>query len=174
MGNMSDGDLLLAAIREHPEEDTPRLVYADWLEENGQPDRAELIRLGVRACSERIDGRTRAGRRYRKLIKTAFAGINCVGWVYLDAESIPPPAYHPILGLERGMAKQFVGSPGDWLRHCAAVLAAHPIRLVWLTTEPDFGRAEERAAFAGMRHPDRSGETFVCDTFPGITFTLPA
>src|SRR5262249_45999206 len=27
--------------------DTPRLVYADWLQENGDPDRAEFIRLQV-------------------------------------------------------------------------------------------------------------------------------
>jgi uncharacterized protein (TIGR02996 family) len=39
---------LLALIRtckESPEDITPRLVLADWLEENGDPDRAEFIRL---------------------------------------------------------------------------------------------------------------------------------
>ena len=30
---MSDEKALLAAIWEHPHEDTPRLVYADWLDE---------------------------------------------------------------------------------------------------------------------------------------------
>jgi uncharacterized protein (TIGR02996 family) len=38
---------LLADIGEHPDDDTPRLVYADWLEENGQPERAEFIRAQV-------------------------------------------------------------------------------------------------------------------------------
>jgi uncharacterized protein (TIGR02996 family) len=38
----------LKAIAADPEEDAPRLVYADWLEENGQPARAELIRVQVR------------------------------------------------------------------------------------------------------------------------------
>ena len=42
---MSDEKALLAAIWEHPHEDTPRLVYADWLQENGQPERAEFIRV---------------------------------------------------------------------------------------------------------------------------------
>ncbi|HJZ55145.1 MAG TPA: TIGR02996 domain-containing protein [Gemmataceae bacterium] len=42
---MSDEKALLAAIWEHPHEDTPRLAYADWLEENGQPEQAEFIRL---------------------------------------------------------------------------------------------------------------------------------
>lgn len=40
-----DGADLLAAIRARPDEDTPRLIYADWLDENKQPDRAEFIRV---------------------------------------------------------------------------------------------------------------------------------
>jgi uncharacterized protein (TIGR02996 family) len=44
---MSDEDALLAAIAEHPDEDTPRLVYADWLQEHDQPIRAEFIRLQI-------------------------------------------------------------------------------------------------------------------------------
>lgn len=44
---MSDEDALLAAIAAHPEEDTPRLVYADWLDEHGQPIRAEFIRVQI-------------------------------------------------------------------------------------------------------------------------------
>jgi uncharacterized protein (TIGR02996 family) len=48
---MSDEDALLAAIIANPDEDTPRLVYADWLDENGQPERAEFIRLQIRFAS---------------------------------------------------------------------------------------------------------------------------
>ena len=44
---MSDEKALLTAIWEHPHEDTPRLVYADWLQENGQPERAEFIRVQI-------------------------------------------------------------------------------------------------------------------------------
>jgi uncharacterized protein (TIGR02996 family) len=43
--DMSDEAALLAAIQAHPDEDTPRLMYADWLDEHGQPERAEFIRL---------------------------------------------------------------------------------------------------------------------------------
>jgi uncharacterized protein (TIGR02996 family) len=42
---MSDEAALLAAILAHPDEDTPRLMYADWLDEHGQPERAEFIRI---------------------------------------------------------------------------------------------------------------------------------
>src|SRR5215207_10420738 len=44
---MSDEDALLAAIIANPDEDTVRLVYADWLDENGDSERAEFIRLQV-------------------------------------------------------------------------------------------------------------------------------
>src|SRR5262249_10339211 len=38
---------LLAAIRANPDDDAVRLVYADWLEEHGDPDRAEFIRVQI-------------------------------------------------------------------------------------------------------------------------------
>ena len=44
---MNDRDALLRAIGEQPEEDTPRLMYADWLEENGDPERADFVRNQV-------------------------------------------------------------------------------------------------------------------------------
>jgi uncharacterized protein (TIGR02996 family) len=44
---MDDGSALLAAIAAHPEEDTPRLAYADWLDEHGFPVRAEFIRIQI-------------------------------------------------------------------------------------------------------------------------------
>jgi len=43
----SDRDALFAAILANPDEDTPRLVYADWLEENGEAERAEFIRVQI-------------------------------------------------------------------------------------------------------------------------------
>src|SRR5215471_12355627 len=38
----------LRDICEHADDDTPRLIYADWLEENGEPLRAEFIRVQCR------------------------------------------------------------------------------------------------------------------------------
>lgn len=35
----------LRAIHANPDDDTPRLVYADWLAETGDPDRGEFIRV---------------------------------------------------------------------------------------------------------------------------------
>ncbi|MBN9121372.1 MAG: TIGR02996 domain-containing protein [Planctomycetes bacterium] len=40
--------MLEAAIVAHADEDTPRLAYADWLDEHGDPDRAAFIRAQCR------------------------------------------------------------------------------------------------------------------------------
>ncbi|MBX9580439.1 MAG: TIGR02996 domain-containing protein [Gemmataceae bacterium] len=42
---LEEHEAFLRAIFDAPDDDTPRLVYADFLEENGLPDRAELIRV---------------------------------------------------------------------------------------------------------------------------------
>jgi uncharacterized protein (TIGR02996 family) len=42
---MTEREALLRAVCANPDEDTPRLVFADWLEENGEEARAEFIRL---------------------------------------------------------------------------------------------------------------------------------
>jgi uncharacterized protein (TIGR02996 family) len=44
---MSDGAGLLRNILENPDDDTPRLIYADWLQDNGDPLHSELIRAQV-------------------------------------------------------------------------------------------------------------------------------
>ena len=43
-------ECFLAAIIADPDADLPRLAYADWLEEDGQQDRAEFIRDGIAVC----------------------------------------------------------------------------------------------------------------------------
>ena len=42
---MNDREGFLAAIIDNPDDDAPRLVYADWLEEHGEATHAELIRV---------------------------------------------------------------------------------------------------------------------------------
>jgi len=44
----------LAAVRSSPADDLPRLVFADWLDENGQPERAAWLRHEVYAGSTAV------------------------------------------------------------------------------------------------------------------------
>ena len=43
----------LGDIIENIDDDAPRLVFADWLEDNGDPARAEFIRLQCRRAAEK-------------------------------------------------------------------------------------------------------------------------
>jgi uncharacterized protein (TIGR02996 family) len=52
---MTDADALLRAIVRHPDDDTPRLVYADWLQENGRPEEAEFLRVQCRLAAGGAD-----------------------------------------------------------------------------------------------------------------------
>jgi uncharacterized protein (TIGR02996 family) len=42
---VSEQSAFLDAIVANPDDDSPRLVYADYLEENGEPERAAFIRV---------------------------------------------------------------------------------------------------------------------------------
>ena len=55
-GTVTEDELFLTAIRENPRDDTPRLVYADWLDEHDDP-RAEWLRIEVRLKQLVADGR---------------------------------------------------------------------------------------------------------------------
>jgi uncharacterized protein (TIGR02996 family) len=53
---VTTGDALLRTILDDPDDDTPRLAYADWLDEQGEAARADFIRLQVRlAKAEEYD-----------------------------------------------------------------------------------------------------------------------
>jgi uncharacterized protein (TIGR02996 family) len=45
--DMTDRDALLRAICDAPDDDAPRLIYADWLDEHGDPRQAEFIRVQI-------------------------------------------------------------------------------------------------------------------------------
>jgi uncharacterized protein (TIGR02996 family) len=45
---------LVQACKDEPEDDNLRLILADWLDDHGEPERAELIRLSLRLSRPRI------------------------------------------------------------------------------------------------------------------------
>jgi uncharacterized protein (TIGR02996 family) len=71
---MSREPAFLQAIIEDPDDDAHRLVYADWLEDTGEPancDRAEFIRLQCRLAHlpDKAPERTRLVKREKTLLK---------------------------------------------------------------------------------------------------------
>src|SRR5262245_49104871 len=61
---------LLEAVKDDPEEDAPRLVLADWLDEHGRDDaerdRADFIRLQCQLARQSLDDPTRPERKARE------------------------------------------------------------------------------------------------------------
>jgi uncharacterized protein (TIGR02996 family) len=74
---MSGEEGFLRAIAENPAEDGPRLVYADWLEERGDP-RAEILRLedALSRCPDGDSRRASLEARLRELLP----GVG-IGWL---------------------------------------------------------------------------------------------
>lgn len=64
---------LWAAIRAHPNDDTPRLVYADWLEEHGDEARAAFIR--AQCALEVLGPDRRKGRKQRVPLEAQLAKL---------------------------------------------------------------------------------------------------
>jgi uncharacterized protein (TIGR02996 family) len=63
---MIENEAFLATILEHPDEDAPRLVYADWLEEQGETDRAEFIRVQIELAKLDVEPERRSDLELRE------------------------------------------------------------------------------------------------------------
>lgn len=48
---MTDREAFMSRIIDSPDDDAPRLVFADWLDEHGEPERAEFIRVQIRLAN---------------------------------------------------------------------------------------------------------------------------
>ena len=116
---MTDRDALHAAIRAQPEDDTARLVYADWLEENGEHDRAAFIRLQVEAVRAEPFGPTAraAAQRANELLNK-----NWKEWTAVVRDQVPDFRF------ERGFVGHVVAESGAFLGVADAVFAAHPVQ----------------------------------------------
>jgi uncharacterized protein (TIGR02996 family) len=121
---MNEQDALFAAILDAPDDNAPRLVYADWLDEHDQPERAEFIRVQVElarlpegdprkeALGAREQGLMKAhGREWRKELP-AWARWHCT--------------------YERGFAAEARTTAREFLKGAAGLFRRAPIRSLQL------------------------------------------
>ncbi len=81
---MTDRDALLRAIINHPDEDTPRLVYADWLDEHGEAKRAACIRAQVE--HHRTAQADTAANAVAAFVEGgSWRGLDRIDWAAVDA-----------------------------------------------------------------------------------------
>jgi uncharacterized protein (TIGR02996 family) len=188
---MSDGPALLASVLAAPDDDAPRLVLADWLDERGGPgdaERASFIRCQIElakppACEwmtrglncERYNAdvqpyrvmvrcptcqkRDALRRRERELLAANFGAwtdclpesmvtkqcpscaeqtpdyeTNVVECRQCDCTGLVPD--HDHVEFRRGFVASIDCTAADCLAHLDALLAAHPVEEVRLTTWP--------------------------------------
>lgn len=139
---------LLRTILDNPDHDTPRLVYADYLEEQGHVSQADLIRYEV------------------SRVLPPLSPIEELEWMALQAFSdsppSPPPDYarvqellraagrRPWDGLSvseyasdvwvRGFIQQVRGTTADWAAHGRSLVERHPIRWVHFALAHPWGK----------------------------------
>ncbi|MBA2544009.1 MAG: TIGR02996 domain-containing protein, partial [Deltaproteobacteria bacterium] len=82
--SVSDDQRLLAAIIESPDDDAPRLVYADWLQAQGDP-LGELIQLQCRLAASPDDER----RRAIKIAENKLFAAHGASWIAPVRDTLP-------------------------------------------------------------------------------------
>jgi uncharacterized protein (TIGR02996 family) len=118
-------DAFLRAIAEQPDADASRRVYADWLEDNGDPEQAEFVRLQLRlaALDEFDPGRPAlAGREHELLIEHGM------GWarVLVDRGALD-------WKFRRGTLSWATLTLADFLKHGEAIFDRTSVRRIRLT-----------------------------------------
>jgi uncharacterized protein (TIGR02996 family) len=121
---MSSEEAFLRDIVEHPQDDAPRLVYADWLDDHGQAERAEFIRLQIELAAGQAPARRRAElyRRQDDLLRA-----HELAWVGPLSELVQRARF------VRGFVERVTVLAEDFLRHGAKVFELAPVRHVVLT-----------------------------------------
>jgi uncharacterized protein (TIGR02996 family) len=123
----------LRAIADTPDDDTPRLVYADWLEEHGDPDRAAYLRVQCRIAEREQLAEVPFGdpdeERARELRQpnedrwgAELPALRGVGYWFA--------------GAFRGFPMVLFGNPDDLVRHGERLLAATPLEAVMFNRLP--------------------------------------
>jgi uncharacterized protein (TIGR02996 family) len=148
---MSEREALLRAVLADPEDDAPRLVYADWLEEHGDPDRAEFIRVQCELARMRWGSPEYAARgtalhaRDREL-----EGAHKKEWV---AELNLPKNRHTYYWFARGLVAKVWCTVRYFLDHADAILDSAPVEIVCLrrVTARNLHELAAHPAFARVR-----------------------
>ena len=161
---------LVRAVRAASDDNLPRLVAADWLEEHGQPDRARYIRgaidnpswsfaeltkddpfplLGLLPLRRVMYPEWDGGRLVQKERTWGWSETHDIGCAIHDA------GRDLWYAADRGFIAAVRGPADAWLAHGDTVYDRHPVRRARLTARPAMT------------------ETELCLRWPGVTFELP-
>lgn len=163
---MSDREALLQAVLDAPDDDAPRLIYADLLDELSEHDRAEFIRVQCEVY------RTADNTRFTRLVKHSMKILRGHWWKWLGP--IPSPAHclnfrphpgGPAVGVKfhRGFLSQVTAPLATLQSILPQLVAATPLERVEASDKrphplnPGFGWASDPSREAWPADWERTG-----------------
>lgn len=146
-------DAFLADIVAAPASDAVRLIYADWLDDRGETDRAEFIRVQcqIAAMDEAGEGVIDPWEGHTCVFDPCpvcvqvdeYTALRVREEGLLAAASVPGgfntvmPGYISAWTWSRGFVEHVMLSAADFIAHARALRESHPITSVELTTMPE-------------------------------------
>lgn len=175
---MTDTEAFIAAIVGRREDDLPRLVYADYLDEQGDADRAEFIRVQCDLArfgpnDSNVAAHASLTRRERSLL--AAHEREWLNGTPLESYVTDEPhgtAYwvRPFdLGWTRGFVSTLRGTWEQWWSRGDALVRAFPIELVAFSNRPS-----ATAGFRVKRRTTGDAARWEHDRWPSVEFELPS
>jgi uncharacterized protein (TIGR02996 family) len=130
---MAHHEGFLRDIIEHPEDDAPRLIYADWLDELGLAERGEFIRVQCALAGQpwRV-GRVYDDPAWLRLYareRELLTDVNRWRWLGLCGH----PGDDFFVTFRRGFVAEVTLPCDQWMRHGPALVRAAPLERVTLS-----------------------------------------
>jgi uncharacterized protein (TIGR02996 family) len=150
---VSPEDGFLQDILDHPDDDAPRLIYADWLEDHGQAESAEFIRVQIE--HDRLaptDDRREALAKRAKTIEKKHAKE----WLRPLRAALDRPRCRQLgsrgVAFRRGFVEALSLTPQrpGFLTDAQDFLRRHPVQALTFTGTPILGHAASLAELAGV------------------------
>jgi uncharacterized protein (TIGR02996 family) len=147
---MKTNEALLAEISANPEDDGVRLIFADWLEESGDYDRAEFVRAQVRLGRMELwdDGYTALDVRCCQLERAHPEWLRPLEPFVTRCERFCGERDRPF---ERGFPGRVKLTPGQFVQHHESLLAETPVREVRFAMDQDSQGLTERPELSRLR-----------------------
>ena len=185
---MTEQEALLAAIRAARDEDTPRLAYADWLDEHEEMERGEFIRVQCELANvhePHVCGHNHGAGdcwvcRLRNRERELFSQFDFVTATPFEQSYHWPPQDRrhevhddtlPQVAWSRGFIAHVICTAANWLTHADAILAAQPIEQLTLTTP--LGREFIAMHGGQVGHVPGKPGVWTFETWPGIEVEMP-
>ena len=138
----ADERALIQAVIAAPDDDTPRMVYADWLDEHGRPERAEFIRVDcelARLADNEPGRQARAEALWERRVELIEAHYRT--WEAETKAGLPPNRQTSVV-FRRGMPAEVICTVKYFAESADAILRIGPIELVHFQRPSPRGLAE--------------------------------